>query len=167
MIPARTLQLIRRCFPCLLQREEGASAVEFALLAPVLVFACLTTVDLGLALYDRMTLDHVLRAGAQSAMGDIGAEEVAVVLEATATNNFAIAGETNAAGNGLGSGPLTIDVDRYCSCPDDRSASVSCTAPCPGTTPPFVFYKMSASTSYDGMIIPSLSFRQTVEVQVR
>jgi Flp pilus assembly protein TadG len=45
--------------------EDGVSAVEFALIAPILFLSLLAMVDVGFAIHERMTIDHVLRAGAQ------------------------------------------------------------------------------------------------------
>ena len=57
----------------LLPAERGASAVEFALLVPVLIIALLGTVDVGRALTEQMALGSLLRTGAQSAIagGDV------------------------------------------------------------------------------------------------
>ena len=48
--------------------EAGASAVEFGMFAPILLFGVLMTVDIGMALGERMEMDHIVRAGAESAM---------------------------------------------------------------------------------------------------
>src|SRR5687767_14496661 len=73
-----------------LRREDGASAVEFALCAPFCTCAGIILADTGLAVHERMSLDHVLRAGAQTAMSDPGEEKVETVLESTASKHFAV-----------------------------------------------------------------------------
>src|ERR1700688_4083501 len=65
--------------------EKGASAAEFALFAPVLFLALVATVDVGLAEYERMTIDHILRAGAQSAMADQGQGQILKIVQNTAS----------------------------------------------------------------------------------
>src|SRR5687768_11631289 len=107
-----------------LRREDGASAVEFALCAPVFIFACIMMADIGFAIHERMSLDHVLRAGAQTAMSDPGEQEVETVLESTASKHFTVTSgdeETDIVSNAI-----TVDASRYCACPDNRSATVAC-----------------------------------------
>jgi pilus assembly protein CpaE len=84
----RLLTALSRSRRSVLAEESGASAVEFALFAPVLCLALLTTIDLGTALSQRMSLGHVLRSGAQVAMEDPGTAKVERVLESTAKRNF-------------------------------------------------------------------------------
>ena len=73
---ATTISVFRTWMGKWRRSEAGVSAVEFALFAPILFFALVAAVDVGLAEYERMTIDHVLRAGAQSAMVDQGQDQV-------------------------------------------------------------------------------------------
>jgi pilus assembly protein CpaE len=134
--------------------EDGVSAVEFALFAPTLFFALVASVDVGLSEYQRMTIDHVLRAGAQIAMADPGQAQVLGVVQNTASKNFA----ANA---------LTVDVQRFCACPADTSATVDCSTTCTGAVPPFIYYRMSGTTIYPGMILPAMTLPSSIQVQVR
>ncbi|MEM9588941.1 MAG: TadE/TadG family type IV pilus assembly protein [Planctomycetota bacterium] len=52
----------------LAQDKRGVSAVEFSLLAPFLVMGAISTVDAGMAVYDKMMITQVLRSGAHSAI---------------------------------------------------------------------------------------------------
>jgi pilus assembly protein CpaE len=149
----------------LLRREDGASAVEFAICAPVFIFACIMMADIGFAIHERMSLDHVLRAGAQTAMSDPGEAEVEAVLESTASQHFTVTSgdeETDIVSNAV-----TVDASRYCACPDDRSVLVACSTVCTGPVPTFTFYGMSAAKDYEGMILPPISFGARLDVQVR
>ena len=146
--------------------EQGSSAVEFAMIMPALVIACISMADLGRALYERMAIDHVLRSAAQTAMGNPGEEAVETVLKATAKRNFVVAGETSDT-IATGVQPLTVGVDRYCACPEDRSTWVDCSTICPASVPNFVFYRMSGAKVFDGMVIPSINLNRAVDVQVR
>lgn len=136
----------------LLRHESGVSATEFALFAPIMVFGLLMMVDVGLAAYQRMTVDHVLRAGAQSAMVDPGTSNVLKVLEIAAAENPSIG---------------TFTVDRYCVCSNNPGVKVACSTVCAGSTPTLAYYKLSASSTYAGMIIPEMTFKPEVQVQVR
>jgi Flp pilus assembly protein TadG len=49
------------------RRDEGSSAVEFALVAPFLILMVVGTVDYGFASYQRMAAQHAAQVGAQQA----------------------------------------------------------------------------------------------------
>ena len=122
--------------PTWLRREDGASAIEFALCAPVFIFACIMMADIGFAIHDRMSLDHALRAAAQTAMYDPGEEEVEAVLESTARKNFTVTSgdeETDIVSNAV-----TVDAARYCTCPENSGVLVACSTVCDGPVPTFV-----------------------------
>ena len=139
----------------LLRDDRGVSAVEFALFAPFLFFAAAATLDLGLALYERMSMDRLLRGGAQAAMADPGASAVRDVVEASAENDFAPGAE------------FTLSVDRYCACPDDTSTPVTCTNTCSDGSAPGIFYRLEADRVYPGLVLPSIDLAAEAKVQVR
>ena len=142
--------------PCHLHGEAGVSAVEFALFAPVLFFAVAAMLDIGLAAYERMTMDRLLRGGAQAAMADPGQAQVEAVIRASAEDDFAPDSEFN------------LDVDRYCACPANIDTPLgSCTSLCTGNVPPHIFYRMEASRSYPGIILPEIDLHTEAKVQIR
>lgn len=145
------------------QADEGVSAVEFALLAPMLIFGLLATVDLGLAFSESMTIDHVLRAGAQSATEDIGVAAVDRVLRTTAMKNFPLAA-TAAAGDDAS---LALSVRRFCSCSEEPAAAVACLTTCAHDTPTQIFYDLSGEKTYSGLILPRFPQSKALQVQVR
>ncbi|QRM27646.1 TadE/TadG family type IV pilus assembly protein [Microvirga sp. VF16] len=147
-----------------MENERGLSAIEFALIVPLFVIGFVMTADIGLAAHQRMTIDHVLRAGAQSAMMDPGASTVQTVLETVAGDTFAIGSSTPSGGKP----PLTFTIERYCVCPSNQGAKVLCSTICTGTAPAtLAFYSLSGSSTYTGMLIPNLRFSPTLEVEVR
>ena len=159
----------RRC-------ESGAAAVEFAIFMPVLVLSGLAAVDLGLAVHQRMTMDHVLRSGAQIAMLDPGEQPVRDALQSTATKNFAAgevapAGSTSASDNTIqtGTAPLRVTATRYCACPEALGAAVPCATVCAGTVPTFIFYRLGATKGFNGILVRNsqITLSSSVEVQVR
>lgn len=139
----------------LVREEHGVSAVEFALLAPILFFAAAATLDLGLALYERMTMDRLLRGGAQAAMSDPGANAVRAVVEASAEADFAPGAE------------FTLTVDRYCACPIDTSLAVVCTNICGDGSAAGIFYRLEADREYPGMVLPAMSLEAEAKVRIR
>ena len=143
--------------------EDGAASSEFGIFLPLILFGCITMGDIGLALHQRMTLDHVVRAGGQIAMSDPGEDQVMSAISHAASKNFILeSGDSE-----IPQTPVTVDVERYCSCPENRSTSVSCSEPCSDTSVPFVFYRMSAAKTYDGIIVPAFSLGSELDVQIR
>lgn len=139
--------------------ERGVSAIEFALVAPMIFFSLLSMVDVGFALNDRMWVDQVLRSGGQPAMRDAGEAFVEETLKrATCTS-----GETYPDCTAI---PLmTFSADRYCVCPTTGVVDTTCTATC--AVKPQKFYEISATKSYEGIFLPQFDFAPSVLVEVR
>ncbi|WEX75052.1 AAA family ATPase [Sinorhizobium numidicum] len=144
--------------------EAGVSAVEFALIAPVLALSLVAMADVGLAIYERMTIDHVLRAGAQAAMADPGPTQIDKVLQSTLAQSARPANVTLA--------PVT----RYCACPENADvkpdAAPTCgTTPCASAAPQLVYYRLAAVKSYQPMslpeVLPAFQLSSAIQVQVR
>lgn len=145
------LEKLTRC-------QRGVSAVEFSLIAPFLVIGGISTVDAGMAIYDKMMLTQVLRAGAHSAIGAESEASMLAMLEATAGDNFTLAqGQPNA-------GELAVDVNSYCVCPDDTSTQISCNTVCTGGITPNEFYSLTANIDFDGIILPNFSLSSSIDV---
>jgi pilus assembly protein CpaE len=156
--------------------DDGLAAVEFAIFAPVLILMVLTALDMGFAVYQRMTMDHVLRSGAQFAMVDPegGAAAVQQVLQSTATKNFspsevAPAGSPNTEDTIQTGQPakLRLTAERYCACPEAISTAVNCASVCTGTQPTYIYYRLGATKGFKGMLLPSVPLSTRAEVQVR
>lgn len=143
--------------------RRGVSAVEFALIAPVLGFSLIATVDLGFGLTERMTIDHVLRAGAQSAMADPGSTTVLAAMRSAAEMNFKLEGQPQEAGVD----PLSLSATRFCACPENVGFAVACSTSCSGSKPTYMYYRMSAEKIYRGRLIPAITFKRTTQVQIR
>lgn len=155
------------------RNEDGVAAVEFSLFAPILFFAGLTAIDVGMALTERMTIDHVLSAGASFAMADPGPEAVDSILETTAKKNFSNVEHikpndgATAAGN---SDTIYIPfVKKYFTCSDDVTVKVADPSVC--LTDYYTFYDIRAEKTYNALImskvISSITFTPSIQVQVR
>lgn len=142
--------------------RSGVAAVEFSLLAPVLCFGCIATVDLGMALGERIAIDHVLRTGVASAMRDEGQTQVRKILVAAGRESFDVV-----QGSSGSADTLAVDAVRYCACPDNTGAAVACTTVCAGSLPTYVYYRLTARKIYSGMIVPDISFDASTRVQAR
>lgn len=144
-----------------LRDERAVSAIEFALVAPMLTLALLAMVDIGLAISERMTIGHVLRAGAQGAAEDIGVSAVDQILRMTAEKNMVVA-PTSAS-----DATLELDVRLFHACPEDPSTPVGQNTTCDGATPTHIFYVLSGTKTYTGLFMPSFSQSRELWVQVR
>lgn len=148
----------------LLGEESGLSAIEFGLLAPMLFFSLLAATDIGFAINDRITLDHVLRAGAQVAMTDQGVAHVQNRLQQVACESYSV--ETVC----VTSKPriTSLAASSYCICPTTGATDVSCTSTCGAE--PNRFYRLSVQRTYTPRFLPTMSafnFAPAVLVEVR
>ena len=150
----RIIPLLRRLATC----QAGVSAVEFSLLAPFMTIGALSTVDAGMAVYDKMMITQVLRAGSHSAIGTSSVAEVQAILEATAADNFTVAQGTAMPGE------LSLGVTQYCVCPDDMATVVACTTTCNGGSDPAQFYDLTASLEFDGVMLPGFTLSGEMKV---
>jgi pilus assembly protein CpaE len=156
--------LFRRSAARVAPDESGASAIEFALVAPILVLAALATVDVGTAIGHKMDIDQSLRAASEGAMLDLGRDGVEDLAKAVAAENSTIAdpsaGEPSA-------GDLEVTVDRFCACPESMSAAVDCAAgECTDSARPYLYYRLTAEKELQSMLLPDIPVRGSVLVQV-
>ncbi|MFY0680374.1 MAG: pilus assembly protein [Thalassovita sp.] len=135
-------------------RQTGASsAVEFALLAPVIVLMTTSTFDLGSSISQRMALDGVVRNGVQTAMEDGSIEQILSSMQAAADTSF-------------GDDETELSAVQICSCGTAEGAQVSCETTCDAGAPN-MYIALSAQLASESMMIPSLTLAPTVYVQTR
>lgn len=147
----------------IIKDASGVSAVEFALFAPMLVFSLLAMVDLGFAISERMAIGHILRAGAQEATEHGGPADIDRVLRATATGVMPLA-TPGATGDATS---LALQVRLLCTCATAPELEVVCTTTCPADQPTQIFYALSASKTYSGLLLPRIAQSRSLQVQVR
>ena len=150
-----------RAARALARDEAGVSAIEFGLVAPMIFFSLLAMFDVGIALRERIQLDHVLRSGAQTAMRDAGKIAVLDTLRRTVCE----AGEIYPDCKNLARISFTPEPDPYCICPTTGVKDTTCTATC--AVRPQKFYELSAAMSYEGIFMPQFDFAPSVLVEVR
>ena len=160
---ATAIEVLRNCSGKWRNSEDGVAAVEFALFASAVLPVLLWAADLGLAEYERMTIDHILRAGAQSAIADQGPDQVLKVVQNTASKNFTLSTQAT-----VSSDALKVDVKRFCACPENTSMEVACSTTCAGSAPTFIYYRLTGEKNYKAIIIPQvITLKPVVEVQTR
>jgi Flp pilus assembly pilin Flp len=142
--------------------ERGAAAIEFALVAPVLLLMLLSMLDGAFSLHQSFQLDHLLRAGSEFAKDDPGVPVVLATMQE-------LAGVDGLSPNVVINTPV-----RYCLCaaaPAVLPASApSCTVPCPDGSTPGVAYLLSASLPYNSFVTPSVALftiTSSLSVQVK
>lgn len=148
-----------RLLAALLRSASGVSAVEFALVAPLLILGAFATADAGRAIYERMMIGQALRAAAQGAMTGADADGIRAVFEAVASENFALAeGDTS------GPGALSVAVESYCACPGETFVQLACTALCDSEAGATRFWHLTASKTFDGIILPGFPISGAIDV---
>jgi pilus assembly protein CpaE len=146
--------------------ERGASIIELAIIAPFLVAICLFTVDLGLAINEKMSIGHAVRVGADRAMADPGESTVQVSTVQAMSKNFSSVSETPYPPQGTSSA-VHVQSSRFCACPDSRTVPIACTATCTAGKAPLAFYRISAKKRYASALFPDMVFDSVLQVQVR
>lgn len=158
---------IRRFRPGLFGRLakdcRGTSAVEFALCTPFFIFGGIAVYDTAHALADKMSIGTLLRAGAQTAMTDAGPTAVEQAMRASTPANFQFPDKPRDGAHD----ELTLAADRFCACPDTPDTPAICTATCAGNAVPSVRYRLDASMTYTGIILPTFSLSDRLSVTVR
>lgn len=143
------------------RRESGASAVEFALILPILVALLIGTIDLGRMAWTKMELQTAARAGAAYAL-------------VNATKTFDAAKVATA---------VTSATDLTVTLPAQPSKSYGCptgvdgasgittvannTTPCPlNSTTPGTYVTVQASTTYTPIWMVPVTISATAKVRI-
>ena len=138
--------------------RRGVSAVEFALIAPVLVIGSFATIDAGMAVYEEMMITQALRSGAHLAITAQDAAQILNIVNAVASENFQVAQGTPSPGD------LSTAITRYCVCPGVSTAQISCNSTCTGNVPPTQLFTISATKQFVGVLLPEMTLSGTIDV---
>lgn len=145
---------VARAFRTWARSQAGVAAVEFALVAPILIAAVLTMADLGFAIHERAEMDQAIRNGAQRAMTDPGESDVASVLSLVDAT-------------GAGQDTTTFLVDRYCACSETPETETTCSTTCADEDPTSIFYNLTGTREFSGFLLPAITISRSSLVQVR
>jgi pilus assembly protein CpaE len=143
----------------LLRCTAGVSAVEFALVAPVLVIGAFSTADAGMAVHERMMIGQALRAGAQLAMAGASETDIREALQSVAAENFTVAWDGTPADD-----TLVLEVASYCICPGETIQQVDCATSCDSGASATRVYRLSASKTFQGVMLPDFPVSAAVAV---
>lgn len=142
-----------------LHDASGVAVIEFALIGPTLLFMLLAAIDLGNVLSERGAMAHVLRSGAQMAMGDLGSDAVLTAMQGAASERFTLTAGTKSS--------VTLAASRFCACPDTPATSTACGTVCTGSRPTNIYYRMTAAKTYNGIVFPLFTLSPALQVQIR
>ena len=133
--------------------KRGVSAVEFAIVAPVLVAMLIPTVDIGMGLYTKMQVQNAVQAGAQYAT-------------ASGWNSSGIQNAVTSA-TGLSSVLASPAPSQSCGCVNGTTlANASCSATCPDGSTAGVYVTVSAQSRYSPLFpYPVLGSSTTLTAQ--
>lgn len=135
MIGTRYIGLFLRQWTARLGRSRrGAAAVEFALLAPIVIAALAGLANYGMAMFEKMELESAARAGVQMAITNRAGT--------TAIQNAVI----NATSLSLTSGDVTLTESCWCA---DVSGTETCGNTCSDGDPAQYFMTVSVSKTFD------------------
>lgn len=143
-----------RTYETLANGESGVAAVEFALIAPILIAAVLTMSDLGFAIHERSEIDQALRNGAQHAISDPGETEVEALLNLVDPT-------------GAGRDQTAFTVTRFCACDETPDIQTLCSTTCAGDKPTSIFYNLIGTREFSGFLLPAVTLNRSSLVQVR
>lgn len=128
---------------------SGAAALEFALIAPILIFGALAAIDVGLSVHENFRIDSSLRAAAELTLEDPGAALVVASL------------------NDMRGADVAWSAQRYCACPESPSANVACLTSCADDRPTGIFYRIAGELGYQGLFLPQRTLRRELKVRAR
>jgi len=118
---------------------RGAVAIEFAILAMILVVMMVCTVDLGMGFYRKKQVQNAAQAGAQYAAAK-GFSESSISSAVKAATSF----------SGISASPAPT---QFCGCPSDTGVtSISCSSTCSGGAARGTYVSVSAQGTYNTIL---------------
>jgi len=128
-------------FISLSRQEEGVSAIEFAILTPLLIVAILSMGLISVLINHRIKMDQILRAGAAVAISDPGGTAVTQRMREVALSKGYSSINTTP---GTVPGVLHMQSVRSCFCPEAPNGNLGCNAICFNQRPVVVRYILEA-----------------------
>lgn len=118
-----------------LRDERGASAVEFALIAPVLMGALLGVAEVGHMAYQRTDMHGALRSGGQYVLNGGRDLDVAREIVVRSWNSMPEDG--------------VVEAIRFCLCDEEEHV---CSAPCDDDSVPEAYFALRARATIGGFV---------------
>lgn len=118
------------------RERRGTSAVEFALIAPVLAMTFLCVAEIGQIVYQRTDMHGALRSGGQYVLN--GGRDLAVAREIV-LRSWTTSPED-----------AVVEATRFCLCSNVEHA---CSSPCSGGSVPEAYINLSAHATLGGVVV--------------
>lgn len=136
---------------------RGAAAIEFGVIAPLLVLMAISAVDLGMGVYRKMQVQNAAQAGLEYAIAH-GFNATSIASAVTSATTF----------SGISASPTPT---QFCGCASSTGiSSISCSSTCSGGATPGTYVQVSAQGSYTTLLsYPGIdkSFNFTAQSTVR
>jgi Flp pilus assembly protein TadG len=119
--------------------HSGLSGIEFAILAPVLVFMFIMTADFGLGVYTKMEVEAAVQAGAEYA----------------SLNGYNSSSITSAVSNATNVSGLTVTPapNQFCGCPSSTGvATATCGSTCASGDAAGTYVNVGAQATYTTLL---------------
>lgn len=144
--------------------EQGTAAIEFALIAPILVSLLLGSVDLSRMVQERMALSSILRAGAEGAFREKTKAEIEAAMRAASDLRI-----------GSESAPFVVVplADQLYALPSAPQTLLPCGSQsgtsylCGASEPVFIYWRLSVSKTVETILLPPRTFNVSLLVQIR
>lgn len=127
--------MIRSILRAFARDRRGASAVEFALISPVLAITLLGIAEIGQVAYQRTDMHGALRSGGQYVLN--GGRDLAVAREIVVRSWTAMPDDA------------VVDVTRFCLC---SNVAHACNSPCSGGSVPEAYISINAHATLGGIV---------------
>ena len=119
---------------------RGAAAIEFAIVASILIVMAIGVVDVGMGFYRKMQVQNAAQAGAYYAMRN-GFAPSSIANAVTAATAF----------SGISASPAPR---LYCGCPSNTDiATIDCSSKCPDGSIAARYVEVSAQGTYNTILI--------------
>jgi len=127
--------MIRSMLSAFARDRRGASAVEFALISPVLAITLLGIAEIGQVVYQRTDMHGALRSGGQYVLN--GGRDLAVAREIVVRSWTAMPDDA------------VVETTRFCLC---SNVAHACNSPCSGGSVPEAYISISAEATLGGIV---------------
>lgn len=158
--------------------DRGVSALEFALVTPIVLFIMMAVADFGNALQQAVRLEDAARAGAQVAFTHPGDTQFnsndpnATLVRNTVLANLSGWPAAPSCTGGVGAG-VCVTYRSWCQCPQSgNAAGTSYAYDCSADSPPCENFERYASVTVTRnyaplLLVPTSTLRGNVEIRIR
>jgi Flp pilus assembly protein TadG len=136
----RTISAIRRAIRNVIVGTDGSALVELTLFAPILLMTAVFTMDLGLAIYHKMQVQHAAQAGVQYTISHGSFDSAAITSAVTNATTYA----------GISATPAP---SQFCGCRSNSGVtSATCGATCTDGSTAGNYVRVSSQATHSTIV---------------